>query len=121
MFPADDVETLESLVGEIQCMTPISEVAVGHSNQHQRTRSLMRRLRSRSTMYAPRHRDGGHASSGGTNAPAPAAVGIGTGQAVGGHAAETHHHNPSPPGSSPCTVRDSSLPRVRTEKAWHAQ
>src|SRR5262245_54490883 len=34
MFPADDIEALKSLVGEIQCVTAISEVAISHSDQH---------------------------------------------------------------------------------------
>jgi hypothetical protein len=34
MFPTDDVEALKSLVGKIQRVTAISEVAVGNSHQH---------------------------------------------------------------------------------------
>ena len=34
MFPANDVETLESLVAEIQSVTAISEIAVSDSDQH---------------------------------------------------------------------------------------
>src|SRR5262245_54547801 len=34
MFPADDIEALKGLVGEIQCVTDISEVAISHSDEH---------------------------------------------------------------------------------------
>ena len=43
----------------------------------QQAQSMTHRLRSRSVMCAPPHRDGEHASSGGTNAPAPAGAEIG--------------------------------------------
>ena len=82
---------------------------------------MKRRLRSPQAVCARRHRDGERVSNGGTTAPAPAKAGTRVAQAVGGHAAEPHHRNPSLLGLSPCTGRDRSLPRVGKERAWQAQ
>jgi hypothetical protein len=35
MFPADDIEAFKSLVGQIQCVTAISEIAVGGGGEHE--------------------------------------------------------------------------------------